>query len=356
MVAFRIAASPPLDARLAPGDQCERDDVVQRPHDEERAPWDVHPQPLEPHQRIERQCRQGDPAEHHGEWRKIARQEAIEEERGAPRDRQRDDQPQPSAVSGCGRLAMVHRCDIAGRRPCAPPSPPAKSGCCGDCSARAAAPPTPPLASRGEGRGGGWQRQYFSFRGKIVLDKPGTTGYTPRMNTPRHQPLSERFASIMQMMLGILRAHGWRCLLHLPTYWLAMRTIRELFEALGALAAAFEAGTLPPIPPAPELAPLEPLPPRPASASARPRTRTAARPRAKRPPTPQPRLRRSHARVRPAAAILPLPPSLDIGQTAFFRENPALAAGENRGQFRYDIVIKISYLPEISQLSPLSSP
>src|SRR5580704_19519384 len=102
------------------------------------------------------------------------------------------------------------------------------------------------------------------------------------MNTSRHPPLSERFASIMQMMLGILRAHGWRCLLHLPTYWLAMRAIRELFEALGALAAAFEAGTLPPVPPAPVLAPLEPLPARPASASARPRIHTQARPRSRR--------------------------------------------------------------------------
>jgi hypothetical protein len=158
------------------------------------------------------------------------------------------------------------------------------------------------------------------------------------MNTPRHPPLSERFASIMQMMLGILRAHGWRCLLHLPTYWLAMRTIRELFEALGALAAAFEAGTLPPIPPAPELALLEPLPARPASA--RPRTRSAAQPRTRRPPAPQMRLRRSHARVRPAAATPRLPSSLDIVRTGFFRKIPALAARENRGLFRYDIGTK----------------
>src|SRR5580700_7165123 len=98
-------------------------------------------------------------------------------------------------------------------------------------------------------------------------------------HTP-HQPLSERFASIFSMMLGILRAQGWRALLHLPSIWLAMRMIRELGEALGALAAAFEAGTLPPVPPAPILAPLEPLPERPASSSARPRTRSrAARPR-----------------------------------------------------------------------------
>src|SRR5271168_5476500 len=97
---------------------------------------------------------------------------------------------------------------------------------------------------------------------------------SPSMETSRTQPLSERFAGIISMMLGILRAHGWRCLLHLPSIWLAMRAIRELGEALGALIAAFEAGTLPPAPPmpAPVLAPLEPLPARPASASARPRT------------------------------------------------------------------------------------
>src|SRR5580700_440861 len=72
--------------------------------------------------------------------------------------------------------------------------------------------------------------------------------YLCRMQTPRNPPLSERFASIFSMMLGLLRAQGWRALLHLPSIWLAMRMIRELGEALGALAAAFEAGTLPPYP------------------------------------------------------------------------------------------------------------
>src|SRR5580704_10532592 len=148
------------------------------------------------------------------------------------------------------------------------------------------------------------------------------------MNNPRNPPLSERFASITSMMLGILRAQGWRALLHLPSIWLAMRMIRELGEALGALAAAFEAGTLPPVPPTPILAPLEPLEPlpaRPASASARPRAPTTARPRPQRPPAPQPRARRTHARPRPAAAILPLSPSVDTVRAGFFRKNPGLA-------------------------------
>src|SRR5580704_751356 len=96
------------------------------------------------------------------------------------------------------------------------------------------------------------------------------------MNTaPRKQPLSEAVASIISMMLGLLRAQGWRGLLQLPTLWLVAREIRRIGDALGALIVAFEAGTLPPIPPAPELAPLEPLPTRAAAAP-----RVAARPRA----------------------------------------------------------------------------
>src|SRR5580700_10705355 len=110
-------------------------------------------------------------------------------------------------------------------------------------------------------------------------------------HTP-HQPLSERFARITSMMLGILRAQGWRALLHLPSIWLAMRMIRELGEALGALAAAFEAGTLPPIPtPQDQPAPLPyaaiPTAPPPARAPRRP-PRRAAQIQTRRPPDPRP--------------------------------------------------------------------
>ena len=127
-------------------------------------------------------------------------------------------------------------------------------------------------------------------------------------HTP-HQPLSERIASIFSMMLGILRAQGWRALLHLPSIWLAMRTIRELGEAIGALAAAFEAGTLPPIPapqdqpaplayaamPAAEPAPRGPRAPR----AARPKSTPPKRQPAARPiRAPAPARRRTFARPR----------------------------------------------------------
>jgi hypothetical protein len=132
------------------------------------------------------------------------------------------------------------------------------------------------------------------------------------MNAPRTLPLSERFASIMQMMLGILRAHGWRALFILPDLIRARRMMRELFGELIALAKAFEAGTLPPIPPAPEPAPCtEPedccdesaqpaAPPRPA---AQPRPAPRARPRPATPPAAE------AAPDRPRAAICAPPPS-----------------------------------------------
>jgi hypothetical protein len=66
----------------------------------------------------------------------------------------------------------------------------------------------------------------------------------------RTQPLSERFAGIISMMLGMLRAHGLRSLLHLPQLWLAAREFRGYADQLVALLQAFEAGTLPPPAPA----------------------------------------------------------------------------------------------------------
>ena len=71
------------------------------------------------------------------------------------------------------------------------------------------------------------------------------------MDDKRIQHLTEAFAGIISMMLGALRVHGWRCLLHLPEIWLATRYIRRLGEAFAALMAEFKAGrlVLPPIAP-----------------------------------------------------------------------------------------------------------
>jgi hypothetical protein len=147
------------------------------------------------------------------------------------------------------------------------------------------------------------------------------------MNDIRTPPLSERFASIITMMLGMIRAQGLRSLLHLPALWLAAREIRRFGEALGALIAAFEAGTLPPVPPAPAppTAPLEPLAAPAQSAPPRPRSRR--RPARSRPSPP---LRRTHAREtrararampRPALSM-PLPAPLALVRAPDPRKNP----------------------------------
>ena len=69
----------------------------------------------------------------------------------------------------------------------------------------------------------------------------------------RTQDLREAFASIISMMLGLLRAQGLRGLLMLPTLWLVSREIRRIGERFTALLDAFRAGTLPL--PAPPIAP-----------------------------------------------------------------------------------------------------
>src|SRR5580704_553682 len=76
------------------------------------------------------------------------------------------------------------------------------------------------------------------------------------INNPRNrtQDLREAVASIISMMLGLLRAHGLRGLLHLPTLWLVSREIRRIGERFNALFAALHAGTLvlpAPVPPLP---------------------------------------------------------------------------------------------------------
>ena len=65
-------------------------------------------------------------------------------------------------------------------------------------------------------------------------------------NIPRSriQDLKEAFASIISMMLGLLRAHGVRGLVHLPEVWLATREIKRIAEAFTELFAAWSAGRL----------------------------------------------------------------------------------------------------------------
>src|ERR1700691_5989757 len=96
-------------------------------------------------------------------------------------------------------------------------------------------------------------------------------------DTPATQPqdLREAFASLISMMLGLLRAHGLRGLIHLPAMWLAAREIRRLGEELTAPYDASKAGTLPPVPP-PSIAPHPPATP---CASARAATLRHRRPR-----------------------------------------------------------------------------
>jgi hypothetical protein len=141
---------------------------------------------------------------------------------------------------------------------------------------------------------------------KIILDAAAIFVHVMFMTENRTQPLSERFASIFSMMLGMLRAQGLRSLLHLPQLWLAAREFRRLSEALVALLKAFEAGTLPRLAPAPTIAPQEPqspAPPRPAVRSApRARQRPAARP-APPPANPTPRCPRADSGAYPAPTM-----------------------------------------------------
>jgi hypothetical protein len=80
------------------------------------------------------------------------------------------------------------------------------------------------------------------------------------MNDSRTQPQAEAFASIIKMMLAMIRARGLRSLTDLPMLLLAALYLRRLdLRRLGkqfaALMADFKAGKLPPAPPAPLTAP-----------------------------------------------------------------------------------------------------
>src|SRR5580704_872490 len=72
---------------------------------------------------------------------------------------------------------------------------------------------------------------------------------TPRNRT---QDLREAVASIITMMLGLLRAQGWRGLLHLPEIVLVVFLLRSISKRFAALMEAHAAGTLPLAPPPPQ--------------------------------------------------------------------------------------------------------
>src|ERR1700728_2070570 len=74
------------------------------------------------------------------------------------------------------------------------------------------------------------------------------------------QDLREAFASIISMMLGLLRAQGWRGLLRLPAIVLVVFLLRSISKRFAALMVAPAAGTLPLFPP-PSLAPPSIAPP-----------------------------------------------------------------------------------------------
>src|ERR1700722_5478545 len=124
------------------------------------------------------------------------------------------------------------------------------------------------------------------------------------------QDLREAIASIISMMLGLLRAQGWRGLLHLPEIVLVVFLLRSISKRFAALMEAHAAGTLPLFPPPsiapPPIAPPDrqvappatprvrahqsashrhrnPAPAKPARAGVRARTRAVARPFAPKP-------------------------------------------------------------------------
>jgi hypothetical protein len=71
------------------------------------------------------------------------------------------------------------------------------------------------------------------------------------MNDRGTQHLTDAFDSIITTMLRVIRAHGWRCLIHLPVLLLVALYLRRVRREFATLAAAFDAGTLPPAAPVP---------------------------------------------------------------------------------------------------------
>src|ERR1700722_5595557 len=138
-------------------------------------------------------------------------------------------------------------------------------------------------------------------------------------NIPRSriQDLKEAFASIISMMLGLLRAHGVRGLVYLPEVWLATREIKRIAGAFGEMFAAGSAARLDATP-APRTTPqagqaARPQPaatPRVAASRAAPRYR---RPHAQPAPAKPARARFAHAGSTRVAAPRPHPYALPAG-------------------------------------------
>jgi hypothetical protein len=63
-------------------------------------------------------------------------------------------------------------------------------------------------------------------------------------NTTHTQDLREAFTSIISMMLGLLRAQGWRGLRHLPEIVMVVFLLRSIARRFAALMDAHAAGTL----------------------------------------------------------------------------------------------------------------
>ena len=147
------------------------------------------------------------------------------------------------------------------------------------------------------------------------------------------QDLRARFAGIISMMLVILRAHGWRALIHLPTLWLAEREMRRIAAAFCELFDAWHAGLIAPATPAP--APQQPQAAR-AQSAATPRPIAPRHRRARRQPAPA---IAAHAgacartRVVAPASPMPVPRPLAIVRTSAAQKNPVLAASPSHDHF-----------------------
>ena len=143
--------------------------------------------------------------------------------------------------------------------------------------------------------------------------------------TTHTQDLREAVASIISMMLGLLRAQGWRGLLHLPEIVMVVFLLRSIGKRFAALMDAHAAGL--PVAPPPAMAP----PPEPAYGTATPRIRArASGPRQSRragrqPARPQP-ARSTRVRTVPRPFLAkPLPAALVLVRASAMQKNPVLA-------------------------------
>ena len=180
------------------------------------------------------------------------------------------------------------------------------------------------------------------------------------MNDGRTQDLSETFSAIIAMMLKAIRAHGIRCLIHLPKLLLVAIQLRRYGKQFAAVMAAYNAGTLQPAAPTPApalwTAPPEPQaacaqPPAPPRPAARPdppdreQRRPAVRPvvpacaaQADRPRAePAPAMPRRAPAMPRAPALIPLPESL-AGVAAVISKKIASARGARVRPIRYGLV------------------